>query len=77
MLFLFKNHIQKEKTYIKELNIKIQTLNPQKVLERGYSITKTSKDNKVLRQSNMAKLNDNLDIILAKGQLKCKIVEIN
>lgn len=49
-------------------------LNPQSVLERGYSIV-YNKDGNVLRNSDQFNIGDNIQVSFAKGWGKAKVVE--
>ena len=58
--------------------MEIQTLklvNPLNILDKGYSLVK--KDDKIIKSTTDILVNDNLDIILSKGNLKVEVKEIN
>lgn len=51
---------------------KLDALSPMKVLERGYSITRTEAG-KVLKDESQAKVGDLLQILLRKGELSARV----
>jgi exodeoxyribonuclease VII large subunit len=58
---------------IRELSAKLESLSPLAILDRGYSITRTVSDATVLKDSRLASLGQNLEIMLAKGRLTCQV----
>ncbi len=78
-----KDNINNKIAYILEkkdnnLQLEIQTLklvNPLNILDKGYSLVK--KDDKIIKSTTDILVNDNLDIILSKGNLKVEVKEIN
>jgi exodeoxyribonuclease VII large subunit len=50
----------------------LNALNPKAVLERGYSITQTLPEKKIVRDSRQVMAEDELEIILAQGVLRVK-----
>ena len=57
------------------LNEKLQTLNPINILKRGYSLTK--KQNKFIKSVKDVQQNDFLQIVLADGTIKVKVIDID
>ncbi|MDP2925217.1 MAG: exodeoxyribonuclease VII large subunit [Nanoarchaeota archaeon] len=56
------------------LDSKLSALNPRAILERGYSIV--MKDNKILKNANEVKIDNNINVILYKGELEAKVKNI-
>ena len=56
-----------------ELTARLETLNPVAILERGYSITRTIPDLKVVYDPESVSINQNLQVLLAKGTLTCRV----
>jgi exodeoxyribonuclease VII large subunit len=54
----------------------LNTLSPLAVLGRGYSITRRRPDGLILRRSADAACGQEVDILLAAGELRAKIIEI-
>ena len=55
------------------LKEKLNIINPEQILGRGYSITFTS-DGKIASDVELLKKNDILETRLAKGKVKSKII---
>jgi exodeoxyribonuclease VII large subunit len=72
-----KNLIQKmiiiEKSRLEGATGKLSALGPPAVLARGYSITRSLPDGKVVRDSRRVDIGQALRVIVAKGSLTCKI----
>jgi exodeoxyribonuclease VII large subunit len=75
------NYLKQSLKYKKEkllyLSDSLNSLNPDNILKRGYSITRTIKDKKPVLNSDNLNKNDNLEIILYKGRLITKVEKID
>jgi exodeoxyribonuclease VII large subunit len=58
---------------IRELTAKLEALNPLAILARGYSVTRTIPDAIVVKDSQLVALNQDLEVMLAKGRLLCRV----
>lgn len=58
---------------IRELTAKLEALNPLAILARGYSIIRTIPDATVVTNSQVVALNQELEVMLAKGRLICQV----
>ena len=58
-----------------ELRARLETLSPIAILERGYSITRTIPDLKVVRNPRSVAINQDLEVMVAKGSLTCRVKE--
>lgn len=56
------------------LDSKLSALNPQAILERGYSIVMNG--NKIIKSSNEVSIDNNISIILHKGELEAKVNKV-
>jgi len=65
------NHSKKIKT--RELNAKLEALNPLAILARGYSVTRTIPKAAVVKDSQDVALDQDLEVMLAKGRLICRV----
>ena len=52
---------------------RLSTLSPIAILERGYSITRTISDKTVVKSAGSVEIGQNLDILLARGSLVCRV----
>lgn len=81
LLRLLSHHFQAKHQDLKlqhlELASKLETLDPMAVLNRGYSISRFMSDQTVITNSRDVKKNDQIEILLAKGQLITKVEKIN
>jgi len=58
---------------MRELTAKLEALNPLAILARGYSVTRTIPDAIVVKDSNLVALEQDLEVMLAKGRLICRV----
>ncbi len=68
-------HLRDRYLALREVNGRLQALNPAAVLERGYSITRRFSDQSIIRDASEAKINELLEIMLAKGRIYCRVEE--
>ncbi|MDF1591246.1 MAG: exodeoxyribonuclease VII large subunit [Desulfobacterales bacterium] len=52
---------------------RLRALSPIAILERGYSITRTVSDKTVVKSAESVEIGQNLDILLARGSLVCRV----
>jgi exodeoxyribonuclease VII large subunit len=58
---------------IREHTIKLNALNPLAILDRGYSITRTLIEKRVVTHPDQVSLHDDIEVLLAGGTLLCNI----
>ena len=68
-IYLKKLSAEKEK--FAELTAKLDALSPLKILARGYSVTK--KDGHIINSISQVNLNDNIEVVLSDGNIKCTV----
>ncbi|MCP3872498.1 MAG: exodeoxyribonuclease VII large subunit [Desulfobacteraceae bacterium] len=73
----FQSVYQRVKTNHLELTSKLLTLNPESVLKRGYSISRSIPDKILITDSSSVKKNDQIEVILSKGRLMTKVEKTN
>lgn len=56
-----------------ESTIKLESLNPLAILRRGYSVTRSLPDRRVVSHPGQVSLDQQVEILLADGQLVCKV----
>ena len=56
---------------------KIKDLNPLSILKRGYSITRKLPEKKVLKDVTGVEKGDHVNVILAEGEIDCRIEKIS
>ncbi|MEN8210985.1 MAG: exodeoxyribonuclease VII large subunit [Thermodesulfobacteriota bacterium] len=74
---IIKQYLQKNRDKFFYLTDKLNSLNPESILKRGYSISRFVFDKKVIINSNSVKQNDQIEVILSKGRLITKVEKIN
>lgn len=73
----FKLYLSKNSSRFREIAGKLTTLSPLAILSRGYSITRTIPEETVVRNSCDVSIGQNLEILLARGSLICRVERIN
>ena len=74
---IIKQYIQKNRDRFFYLSDKLNSLNPESILKRGYSIARFVSDKKVIVNSNRVKQNDRIEVILSKGSLITEVEEVH
>ncbi len=69
LLNLKKIHIDEKKSRLRELTARLHALSPRAILERGYSITRTSPGAKVVLDPEQVAIGQELEVMVAKGAL--------
>ena len=73
-LFIYiKIQLNKKQFNLREISAKLHTLNPEAILARGYSITRTIPDAMVVRDPQDVFINQDLEVMVAKGPLICTV----
>jgi exodeoxyribonuclease VII large subunit len=71
----FNKNLEDKSARLGELRARLETLSPIAILERGYSITRTIPDLKVVRNPKSVSINEDLEVMVAKGSLTCRVKE--
>ena len=71
------NMISENKYKLKELCSTLEAINPKAILKRGYSITRSLPDHSVVRHPEDVLLNQQVEVMIATGQLICKVERIS
>jgi exodeoxyribonuclease VII large subunit len=69
--FIILNNSKQMKT--RELTAKLNALSPVAILSRGYSITRTIPDARVVKNPQSVSLNQDLEVMVAHGRLICRV----
>lgn len=67
------NIINKKISTMREHTIKLNALNPLTILNRGYSITRTIIEKRVVTHPDQVSIHENIEVLLASGVLQCDI----
>jgi exodeoxyribonuclease VII large subunit len=72
-LLSFNKNINNKSTALRELTIRLNASNPLAILDRGYSVTRTLVDKRVVTHPDQTALHDHVEVLLAGGTLLCDI----
>lgn len=67
--------LENKSAHLGQLKARLEALSPIAILERGYSITRTIPDLKVVRDPKHVSINQDLEVMVAKGSLTCRVKE--
>lgn len=73
LTYQYKNKIVMENHRFIQLIDKLELVNPLSILTKGYSITK--KEEMTIKQINDVNINDEIDVLLQDGTLRCLVKE--
>jgi exodeoxyribonuclease VII large subunit len=77
-LLLYKLKYLDAKRYtLENLNGKLNTLNPNAILERGYSITQSMPGNEIVKDSISVETGQNVHVRFSKGSIICRVERKN
>ncbi len=65
--------INEKKNQTAGLSAKLDAYSPLKVLTRGYAVCRREEDGKILNEAAQAEAGQMVEVLLAKGALKCKV----
>ncbi len=65
--------LSKKRSILRELEAKLNTLSPEAILARGYSITRTIPDAAVIRDPQEVSIGQDLEVMVAKGAFICSV----
>jgi exodeoxyribonuclease VII large subunit len=68
-----ENIIEKKTAHLRELRGQLETLSPINIIKRGYSITRTIPDLKLVMDPETVSLEQDLEVMVAKGTLTCRV----
>jgi len=71
----YETHIALRRQALTRLTEKLEVLNPQNILARGYSIVKT-KNKKIISQFSQVQIKDELEVTLSDGGFECLVTKI-
>jgi exodeoxyribonuclease VII large subunit len=73
LLKIFDKKIDKKSARLQQLKAQLETLSPIGILKRGYSITRTIPDLKLVMDPKAVSLEQDLEVMVAKGTLTCRV----
>jgi exodeoxyribonuclease VII large subunit len=73
MLKSYEIYYNFNRSKLRELIAKLHALSPMEILSRGYSITRTIPQARIVKDSDRVALNQEVELMLAKGRLICQV----
>jgi len=73
LLKSYNKNIDRKAGRLSELSIQLETLSPIAILKRGYSITRTIPDFKLVLDPRVVSIDQDLEVMVAKGTLTCRV----
>ena len=68
-------HLSRHRARVEELHRALQTLSPQRTLDRGYAVVTHHSNNLVVRRGNELAKGEQIKVQLAEGSLECTVDE--
>lgn len=65
--------IERSRSALRELSFKLDALNPLAILRRGYSVTRTLPDQRIVTDPEQVTLEQDVEVLLAAGLLLCQV----
>jgi exodeoxyribonuclease VII large subunit len=65
--------INKSRSALRELSVKLDALNPLAILRRGYSVTRALPDKSIVTDPAQVALEQDVEVLLADGLLLCNV----
>ena len=65
--------IQSKRFKLRELTAKLEAMSPAAILSRGYSITRTIPEARVIKNTESVSLDQDIEVMVAKGRLFCRV----
>jgi exodeoxyribonuclease VII large subunit len=75
ILELYNKNILAQLARLRELRARLDALSPIAILERGYSITRTLPEAKIVLDPETVDVHQELEVIVSKGALICRVKE--
>jgi exodeoxyribonuclease VII large subunit len=73
LLKTYKIYVDKKQTELRERHLRLNAMSPVAILNRGYSITRTIPEASVISDQASVAVNQDLEVMLAKGRLRCRV----
>lgn len=73
LLIYIRICLNKKQFLLRELDARLNTLSPNAILDRGYSITRTIPDAVIVRNPLQVEIGQDLEVMVAKGSLICRV----
>ena len=71
ILLVYKNNLEKNNNLLEKTKLKLDLINPNNILNKGYSIVK--KDDKIIKSVKDLKIKDSINIVLSDGTILSEV----
>ena len=75
LVHLIKAQITEKRSRLDELAGRLNALSPLGVLHRGYSITRSLENKKLIKDARDVSINEKVEVLLSKGVIECKVID--
>ncbi len=73
LFYFLKLYLNDKRAGLNELSVRLQAVNPEVILDRGYSITRTIPERMIVKDAAAVAIDDILEIMLCKGSILCRV----
>ena len=74
---LIQNYYEQSKSKLKNLQGRLNALDPYSILKRGYSVTRTLPENTIVKDADNIENGQHLEVMLASGSIEVIVERIN
>jgi exodeoxyribonuclease VII large subunit len=74
---LTRRLLERKRQYLERAVVRLETLSPLAVLARGYSITTSWPEGRVVRSVRQVQRDDRLRVRLHEGSLHCRVTDLH
>jgi exodeoxyribonuclease VII large subunit len=75
--FLIWRLLERSRQHLERGAVRLETLSPLAVLARGYSITTSWPEGRVVRSVRQVQRDDRLGVRLHEGSLECRVTDVH
>jgi exodeoxyribonuclease VII large subunit len=73
LLYFLKIYLINKRGILNELSARLKAVNPETILARGYSITKTIPERRIVKDITSVSIDDQLEIMVRNGSILCRV----
>jgi exodeoxyribonuclease VII large subunit len=77
ILIYINIRIEYKRQMVRQATARLETLNPTAILARGYSITRSLPDHRIVRAAGQTRLGALLEVQLARGRLRVAVAGVD
>jgi exodeoxyribonuclease VII large subunit len=73
LLSFLKIYLISKRGILSELSVRLKAINPEAILARGYSITRTIPERIIVKKTTSVAIDDKLEIMVCNGSILCRV----